>query len=536
MSEHDFVIVGAGSAGAVLAVRLTQSGRHSVLLLEAGGSDLRPWIQMPIGYGLTFQNPRYNWMYEAEADPGVAGRTTYVPRGKVLGGSGSINAMVHVRGQPGDFNDWAAAGNPGWAWRDVLPYFSKSEDHAFGASEYHGAGGPMHVADVSADVHPLCQTFIAACGTLGVPPTRDFNAGNLEGAGLWHVLIRNGIRVSSASAFLRPARGRGNLEVQTHAHATRVLIEAGEARGVEYLQGGTQHLARARREVILAAGAINSPQLLQLSGVGDPALLAEHGIPLVRAAPAVGLGLQDHLAVSYYYRSRVPTLNNQLSPLWGKAWAGLRYLLTRRGPLAMSVNQAGAFLRSRAGLPRPNMHIYFNPISYTATTGTRRKMMNPDPFAAFLLSFNSCRPTSRGAVAIRAADPLAPPAIRFNYLSTPEDVADVYDGARVLRRIAAAAPLAAVIEREYKPGPETVADAEVLADFRARAGSVYHASCTCAMGPDPARAVVDARLRVHGVGRLRVVDASVFPSVTSGNTNAPVIMVAEKAADLIQAD
>jgi len=536
VTEHDYVVVGGGSAGAVLAARLTENGRHSVLLLEAGGSDLRPSIRMPIGYGLTFTNPRYNWMYEAEADGALGGRSTYVPRGKVLGGSSAINAMVHVRGEPGDFDDWAAAGNPGWSWRDVLPYFRRSEDHAFGASEHHGAAGPMYVADVSADVHPLCHTFIAACAALDVQPTRDFNAGELEGAGVWQVLIKNGIRVSSASAFLRPAMKRPNLEVRLHAHATRVLIEGGEARGVEYVRGGERRAARARREVILAAGAINSPQLLQLSGVGDPALLTALGIPVARAAPAVGQGLQDHLAVSYFYRSRVPTLNDQLSPLWGKAWAGLRYALTRRGPLAMSVNQAGAFLRSRPGLARPNLHIYFNPISYTTAKGPRRKLMNPDPYSAFLMSFNTCRPTSRGSVAIRSADPLAPPAIRTNYLSTPEDVADVYDGARVLRRLAAAPPLAAVIEREYQPGPEVQADPDVLADFRARAGSVYHASCTCAMGPDPMRAVVDARLRVHGLGRLRVVDAAVFPSVTSGNTNAPVIMVAERAADLIQAD
>jgi choline dehydrogenase len=536
VTEHDYVVVGAGSAGAVLAARLTESGRYSVLLLEAGGSDRSPWVQVPIGYGLTFQNPRYNWMYEAEPDPAIGSRTTYVPRGKVLGGSSAINAMVYVRGEARDFDDWAAAGNPGWSWREVLPYFRKSEDHALGASAYHGAGGPMHVADVSADVHPLCRNFIDACGELGVPGNRDFNGAGLEGAGLWQVTIKGGIRVSTASAFLRPARRRHNLEVRTRAHATRVLIEAGEARGVEYLQGDQRHTARARREVIVSAGAINSPQLLQLSGIGDPALLAPLGIPVARALPAVGRGLQDHLAVSYFYRSRVPTLNDQLSSAWGKARAGIRYLLTRRGPLAMSVNQAGAFLRSRPQLARPNLHIYFNPISYTTTAGPRRKLLNPDPFPAFLMSFNTCRPTSRGTVAIRAADPLAPPAIRMNYLSTPEDVADVGDGARVLRRLAAARPLADVIEREYQPGPEVRSDAEVLADFRARAGSVYHASCTCAMGPDPDRAVVDARLRVHGVGRLRVVDASIFPNVTSGNTNAPTIMVAERAADLIQAD
>ncbi len=534
--DYDFVIVGAGSAGAVLAARLSESRQNSVLLLEAGGSDRVPSIQMPVGYGLNFRNPRYNWMYEAEPDAALGGRRSYVPRGKVLGGSSAINAMVYVRGQPGDFDDWAAAGNPGWGWRDVLPYFIKSEDYALGASEFHGAGGPMHVSDVADAAHPLCQAFIAACGTIGVPATRDFNAGNLEGAGLWQVTIKDGLRVSTASAYLRPARSRPNLEVLTHAHATRVRIEDGQARAVEYTRGGVRHSVRANCEVILAAGAVNSPQLLQLSGVGDPALLGPLGIPVARALPAVGQGLQDHLAVSYFYRSRVPTLNNQLAPLWGKAWAGLRYLLTRRGPLAMSVNQAGAFLKSSPARTRPDLHLYFNPISYTTTGASRGRLLNPDPFAAFLMSFNSCRPTSRGSVAIHSPDPFVAPAIRTGYLSTPQDVADVAVGARLLRRLASSAPLAASVEREYEPGPAVATDAEVLEDFRARAGSVFHTCSTCAMGPDPAHAVVDPRLRVHGVGRLRVVDASVFPSVTSGNTNAPTIMVAERAADLVLGD
>ncbi|MBS0373082.1 MAG: GMC family oxidoreductase N-terminal domain-containing protein [Proteobacteria bacterium] len=534
MSEHDYVIVGAGSAGAALAARLSEDGTASVLLLEAGGSDRSPWIRVPIGYGLTFNDPRYNWMYESEPDPALDGRRSFVPRGKVLGGSSAINAMVYVRGHAGDFDDWAAAGNPGWSWQDVLPYFRRCEDSELGPSALHGRGGPLHVADVSADVHPLCATFLDACRTTGARLTDDFNDGVLEGAGLWQVTIRDGRRVSSASAYLHPARRRANLEVRTHALATRVVLEGGEARAVEYLAGGERRVARARREVVLAAGAINSPQLLQLSGIGEPALLAAHGIPVAHALPAVGAGLQDHLAVSYFYRSRVPTLNDRLAPLWGKVWAGLRYLATRRGPLAMSVNQAGAFLKTRPELARPNMHVYFNPISYTASTGPRRRLLNPDPFPAFLMSFNTCRPTSRGSVAIRSADPREAPAIRTGYLSTPGDVADVQEGARLLRSLAAAPPLAAVIEREYLPGPSVQGEADVLADFRARAGSVYHASCTCAMGPDPARAVVDARLRVHGVGRLRVVDASVFPSVTSGNTNAATIMVAEKAADLMK--
>ena len=537
MSEHDYIIVGAGTAGCVLANRLTASGTHRVLLLEAGGCDRSPWIRIPIGYGRTFSDPRYNWMYEAEADPALNNRRAFWPRGKVLGGSGSINAMVYVRGQPGDFDDWHAAGNPGWSWSEVLPYFRKLEDHACGVSEYHGVGGPIHVSDVAASVHPLCTTFLDACAHVGIAGTGDFNGAQPEGAGLWQVTIKDGRRVSSATAYLRPALRRRNLTLLLRAQATRVLFGGTRATGVEYLREGVRQVAQARREVLLAGGAINSPQLLELSGIGDAGLLRSFGIAVRASLPAVGCGLQDHLAVAYFYRSRIPTLNDQLAPWYGKVTAALRYGLTRRGPLAMSVNQAGAFLRSRAGLERPNLHVYFNPASYsTTTTGERRRLLNPDPYPGFLLSFNTCRPTSRGTVHIRSADPLGAPAIAPNSLSTAADLQDVFDGARVLRRIAAAAPLAAVIESEREPGREVQSEAAVLADFRARAGSVFHASGTCAMGPDSGKAVVDARLRVHGVAGLRVADASVFPNITSGNTNAATLMVAEKAADLILAD
>jgi choline dehydrogenase-like flavoprotein len=537
MIEYDYIVVGAGTAGCVLANRLSASGVHRVLLLEAGGSDRSLWFRVPIGYGRTFNDPRYNWMYEAEPDPALDNRRGFWPRGKVLGGSSSINAMVYVRGQPGDFDDWRAAGNPGWSWNEVLPYFRKLEDHAFGASEYHGAGGPVHVSDESASVHPLCTTFLEACDTLGIARTADFNGAQPEGSGLWQVTIRDGVRVSSASAYLRPAMRRTNLTVRTRAQATRVLFTGKRASGVEYLNAGARQLAQARREVLLAGGAINSPQLLELSGLGEGRLLQGFNIAVVADLPAVGRGLQDHLAVNYYYRSRVPTLNNQLAPLFGKVGAGVRYAFTRRGPLAMSVNQAGAFLRSRPELERPNLHIYFNPASYSTTTlGTRRRLLKPDPYPGFLMSFNTCRPTSRGSVHIRSADPLASPAIAPNMLSTAEDVQDVFDGARIVRRIGAAAPLAKVIQSEREPGAAVQSDNQVLADFRQRAGTVFHACGTCAMGPDARTAVVDARLRVHGVGALRVVDASVFPNVTSGNTNTPTLMVAEKAADLILAD
>jgi len=537
MTDYDYIIVGAGSAGCVLANRLSASGAHRVLLLEAGGSDRSPWIRVPIGYGRTFHDPRYNWMYQAEPDPALDNRRAFFPRGKVLGGSSSINAMIYVRGQPGDFDDWAAAGNPGWSWRELLPYFRKLEDHAWGASEFHGAGGPVHVSDVSEFVHPLCQTFLAACRTLEIPYTGDFNGAQTEGAGLWQVTIKDGVRVSTASAYLRPASGRANLAIELRAQATRVLFSGARAHGIEYLQGGRRQTARARREVILAAGAINSPQLLELSGIGEAALLRRFDIPVIVDAPAVGQGLQDHLAVSYFYRSRVPTLNDQLAPWYGKVWAALRYAAGRGGPLAMSVNQAGAFLRSRCELARPNLHIYFNPASYSTTfVGVRRRLLNPDPFPGFLMSFNTCRPTSRGSVHLRSADPLAAPAIVPNSLASETDVRDVYDGARILRRLAGAAPLGQITESEREPGPAVQSDETALADFRKRAGSVFHASCTCSMGPDPRGAVVDARLRVHGVTGLRVADASIFPNITSGNTNAAVMMVGEKAAALILED
>jgi len=537
MTEYDYIIVGAGSAGCVLANRLTAGGEHRVLLLEAGGGDRSPWIQVPIGYGRTFNDPRFNWMYQAQPDPALDNRSAHWPRGKVLGGSSSINAMVYVRGQPADFDDWRAAGNPGWSWSELLPYFKKLEDHAWGPSEFHGAGGPVHVSDVSASVHPLCATFLQACSSVGIENTRDFNGAQPEGAGLWQVTIKHGVRVSSANAYLRPIWRRANLDVRLRAHVTRVLFSGSRAVGVEYLRGGTPQQAGARAEVLLAAGAINSPQLLELSGVGDAQLLRQFHIPLVADSPAVGRGLQDHLAVSYFYRSRVPTLNDQLAPFLGKVKAALRYALGRRGPLAMSVNQAGAFLRSRAELTRPNLHIYFNPASYSTTTiGPKRRLLNPDPYPGFLMSFNTCRPTSRGTIHIRSSDPLSSPAIFPNSLATEADVQDVFEGARVLRRIAGARPLAEVIETEREPGAQVQSDAEVLADFRRRAGSVFHACGTCAMGADPRTSVVDQRLRVRGVSGLRVVDAADFPNISSGNINAPTLMVAERAADLILED
>jgi choline dehydrogenase len=528
----DYVIVGAGTAGCVVASRLAESGA-TVLLLEAGGSDRTVWIQLPIGYGRTFFDKRINWMYDTEAVPGLEGRSSYWPRGKVIGGSGSINAMVHVRGQPHDFDDWAAAGNPGWGWEDVLPYFIKAENHDFGESAWHGADGPQHVTDISACAHPSCQTFIETGKALGFPVTPDFNGAQSEGIGIYQINTKNGRRASTANAYLRLALKRGTVELRTKAQATRILFEGKRAIGVEYQRHGKVEQAHAAREVILCGGAINSPQLLQLSGIGDAALLQSLGITPLLDAKAVGQNLQDHLAVSYFYKTSVPTLNDELGPLTGKIMAGLKYLLNRGGPLSMSVNQGGGFVRSAPNAPRVNLQLYFSPVSYTKTPLAERKLLNPDPFSAFLLSFNSCRPTSRGQIQINSSSPLVYPTIQPNYLSTQQDIDDARAGSSLLRAIARTAPLANIIIEELAPGTGLQSDDELLHDFRMRADTVYHPSSTCIMGPDPETSVVDACLRVHGVDGLRVIDASIFPNITSGNINAPTVMVAEKGAAMI---
>lgn len=535
MEEFDYVIVGAGTAGCVLASRLSEDGKASVLVLEAGGSDLSIWIQMPIGYGRTFFNKRINWMYDTEPVEALGGRRSYWPRGKVVGGSGSINAMVYVRGQPRDFDDWKALGNPGWGWDDVLPYFKKSEDFDW-HSAHHGRGGPQHVTDISPHVHPVCHSFIESAEQLGFPVTSDFNGSHPEGVGIYQINTRSGWRASTANAFLHPALKRSNLKLQTKALVRRVLFEGKRACGVEYSLGGSVRLVKARREVILSGGAINSPQLLMLSGIGDPERLKKHGIQPLVAATAVGRNLQDHLAVSYFYKTRTPTLNDVLHPLIGKAMAGLRYLFDRRGPLSLSVNQSGGFVRSDPGQEHVNLQLYFSPVSYTNTPLSERKLLNPDPFSAFLLSFNACRPTSRGELELASADPAAHPLIRPNYLATEHDLAEVKAGNRLLRQIAGTAPLADIITEEIIPGPGVEGEAAQMEDFRKRADTVYHPTCTCIMGPDPATAVVDARLRVHGTEGLRVIDASVFPTITSGNTNAPTVMVAEKGAAMVIED
>lgn len=552
----DYVIVGAGSAGCVLANRLSADSKNSVLLLEAGATDRNIWVQMPLGYGLTFFNPKVNWMYNTQKDKGLNNRSAYWPRGKVLGGSSSINAMVYIRGLPLDFNNWRDAGNTSWGWDDVLPVFKGYEDHDWGECTYHGSGGELHITDIQDDVHPLCHDFLEGAESIGYRRTKDFNGEQMEGVSTFHINTRKGWRASSSNAFLRPVMKRKNLQVRTHAQATKILFDdqisakkpnahSGteskhsndpvRAQGIEYLKNGALHQVLARKEVIVSGGAINSPQLLQLSGIGDPELLAKHGIPVVMPNASVGRHMQDHLAHTHYYKSRKPTINNELYPLLGKLKVGLQYVFRRKGLLSMSVNQAGGFVRSSEAEAVPNLQLYFNPLTYTLKPGDG-KLMNPDPYAAFSMSFNSCRPESRGHLEISSANPLDKPLIYPNYLDSEKDIQEAIAGCKILRDLSQSDAIRSVIEEETKPGLGRQTDDELLEDFRERAGTIYHAVGTCRMGQDTADSVVDERLRVHGVKGLRVVDASIFPSITSGNTNAPTMMVGEKGAQMILAD
>ena len=533
--EFDYVIVGAGSAGCVLANRLSANGKHSVLVLEAGGSDKRFWIQTPIGYGKTFYDPAVNWMYMTEVDPGINNRQSYWPRGKVVGGSSSINAMVYIRGQAADYDEWRDLGNEGWGWNDVLPYFIKSETSADGGNRYRGADGPLHVSNVSSQHHPLCQRFFTAAQQCGFEFNPDFNGESQEGVGYYQITTQHGRRMSAARAYLHPALKRDNCEIITEAHVTRILFDGTTANGISFKHLGQQRQVKARREVIISAGSINSPQILQLSGIGEISLLKQFDIDPRVDLPGVGQNLQDHLDCCYYYRSRVPTLNNQIAPWWGKLAAGIQYILCRNGLLSLSINQAGGFLKSHPSRPRPNIQTYFNPMSYTTAPPGKRPLMRPDAFPGFVNSIGQIRPLSRGYLKIDSPDPDTAVKIHPNYLSHEEDVQQMLEGVKLLRKLASSPALAEIIETETRPGPAVHSDTDLIADIRERSSTVFHPTSTCMMGPDQKTAVVDSNCRVYGTRQLRVVDASIFPGVISGNTNAPVMMVAEKAADLILA-
>lgn len=523
----DYIIVGAGSAGCVLANRLSANGRHRVLLLEAGGRDRNLWIHVPLGYGKTMFNRDVNWMFETEPVPELNRRVIKQPRGRVLGGSSSINGLVYIRGQREDYDGWRDLGCPGWSYEDVLPYFRKSEEQQRGANEWHGAGGPLAVTDFPDGTHPIAEAFIAAASEFGIPRNDDFNGARQEGVGYCQATARNGLRCSTAVAFLRSAMRRGNLEVRTRSPVQRVIFAGRRATGVEYRGEGGPATAQARREVILAAGVIKSPQLLELSGVGPGALLTRQGITLVHDSPGVGESLHDHLQARLIYRTRKRvTVNDDLQSLARKAYMVARYISLRRGPLTWLAAIAAAFARTSPALTHPDVQLQLFPYSSERVGPTLH------PFSAFTIGACQLRPEARGSVHVVSPDPDAAPAIQPNYLDHPTDVATVIAAVKLARAVAQMPAMQKLIDCEYEPGPACKSDADILAFVRDRGFSVYHPVGSCRMGNDAA-APLDPELRVKGVEGLRVADASVMPRICSGNTNAATIMIAEKAADLV---
>ena len=533
--QFDYIIVGAGSAGSVLANRLSASGRHSVLVLEAGGSDQRLYVQLPIGYGKTYYDERVNWKYHTEPVPQMDKRVSYWPRGRVLGGSSAINAMVYVRGHVSDYRQWQEAA-PGWGWEDVEPLFRRMERWQGKPDTRRGTQGPLSVTDISSQAHPLCQRYLQAAEEAGLPRASDYNAGPMEGATLYQITTDRGWRASAARAYLRPAMRRSNLVVQTGSQVLQILFEDRVATGVEYTHRGVVKRARARAEVILCAGAVNSPQLMQLSGLGPQETLQAAGVNVRQAMPAVGRHLSDHLGADIVCRSTVPTLNQSLGPWQGKLKAALQFLAGGKGPLALSLNQGGGFLRSTPELEGPDLQLYFSPVSYTRAPPGTRPLISPDPFPGFLLGFNPCKPTSTGSVDIVSADPRTAPRIQPNYLATEHDRQLMLKGMHLMRKLSDTAALQPIIEQEVYPGRTVQDDEQLMAFVRANAWTVFHPSCTCRMGRDINSSVVDHKLRVHGISGLRIADASIFPTIPTGNTNAPAMMVGERAADLLLAD
>lgn len=528
-ASFDYIIVGAGSAGCVLANRLTASGRHRVLLLEAGGPDRSIWIHIPLGYGKLFSNPKVNWLYTTEPEPELNNRRVIQPRGKVMGGSSSINGLLYIRGQHEDYDHWRQLGNAGWSFNDVLPYFRRAEDQERGADDLHGVGGHLKVSDVC-EPHPLCEAFIEAAQKSGFPRNDDFNGATQEGAGYFQLTARNGRRWSTAVGYLKEAKRRGNLTVVANALAARILFSGRRAIGVEYRQGGATHTAHANAEVIVSGGAFNSPQLLQLSGLGPAKILRELGIDVIADMPGVGADLQDHLQIRMLYRCTEPITMNDVINNWRHRYAaGLRYLLSRKGLLTIGAGYAGAFLRTRPDLASPDVQFHFLIFSSDAAGATLH------PFPGFMASVCQLRPDSRGFVRIVSRDPAMPPAIQPRYLSARSDCDCVVDGMKLLRRVMDQPVMRRYIAEEHAPGEQCVSDADLLAFARQTGTTVYHPTSTCRMGSDP-NAVVDERLRVRGFEGLRVIDASIMPTVVSGNTNAAAVMIGEKGADMVLED
>jgi len=534
--EFDYIVVGAGSAGCVLASRLSERPETRVLLLEAGPRDTSPWIHLPIGYGKTMWSDKVNWRFETDPDPNMNGRRIYWPRGKTLGGSSSINGLIYIRGQKEDYDHWKALGNAGWGYEDVLPYFIKSEGNQRGAIPLHGGDGPLKVSDIGAK-HELIEAFIGGAEQVGVPRTDDFNGATQEGAGYFQLNTHNGLRCSTAKAYLTPAvKARPNLRIETEAFAAGLVLEGRRAVGVRYRQGGQMKTARAQAEVLLSAGAIQSPQLLQLSGIGPRALLEARGVPVVLDLPGVGENLQDHLQIRLGFECTKPiTTNDQLNSWFGQAKLGFEWLVHRTGALAIGINQGGCFmhaLRNEDGSPAtatPDIQFHVATLSADMAGG------KVHPYSGFTMSVCQLRPEARGHIRIRSTDPFEPPEMQPNYLSTELDRRTAVAGVRAARAIADAPAMRPYVKREVKPGPGVESDADLLEFCRNNGATIFHPSGTCRMGDD-ALAVVDARLRVRGIAGLRVIDCSAMPTLVSGNTNAPAVMMAEKAVDMIRAD
>jgi choline dehydrogenase len=527
--QFDYIVVGAGSAGCVLANRLSADGRHKVLLLEAGPKDNYLWIHIPIGYGKTMFHKAYNWGYYTDPEPNMKDRRIYWPRGRGLGGSSSINGLIFIRGQREDYDHWAQLGNTGWDWNSVLPYFMKSEHNSRGASATHSDKGPLWSSDIGGK-HELMEAIIRGASELGVPRTEDFNSGNQEGVGYYQLFTHNGLRISSAVAYLKPARDRANLRIETDAHTTGVILEGRRVVGVRYVQNGVAREARASREVILSAGALQSPQLLQLSGIGPASLLQKHGIGVVHDLPGVGQNLQDHLQLRLMYKVSKPiTTNDDLRTLFSQAKIGLQWLLTRTGPLGIGINQGGLFTKILPGSATPDIQFHFGTLSADMAGG------KPHPWSGCTFSVCQLRPESRGTVEIKSTDPMEPPSMRPNYLEAETDRICAVESIKYARRLASTSALKPYLVEEYKPGADVRSDDEILDFAREYGATIFHPTGTCKMGSD-SMAVTDDRLRVHGIGGLRVVDCSIMPTLVSGNTHAPAVMIAEKASDMILAD